>query len=344
MEVPMNNPKKVFFVALICGVFCALPMVFTAQRAPRLWPAIEPHKIDYLEVSDLHTIYYELSGNPKGKPVFVLHGGPGAQSQPYYRRFFDPERYLIVLSDQRGCGRSRPFAELEGNTTQELVGDIEKLRRHLGLDKIIVFGGSWGSTLGLAYSQAYPQNVSALVLRGIFTSTREELKHYYRGVRTFFPEAFDRFQEEFEAPVSPQLVAEKVRSEDLETRTRFSRAWTRYELKIAELEASDREVEDILRTPALAKLVYSLALFENHYLANGCFLRENQLLDQADKIAHIPAFLVNGRYDMICPPITAYRLHKKLPASKLYIIEGAGHSMAEEGITRALLRIMRELE
>lgn len=339
----MSGQKKIIII-LFCWGFLAMPKPFMAQEAIRLWPAIEPYQTDFLKVSELHEIYYELCGNPKGKPVFVLHGGPGAQSQPYYRRFFDPKKYLIVLSDQRGCGRSRPFAELKGNTTQDLVSDIEKLRCHLNLDKIIIFGGSWGSTLGLAYSETHPQNVSALVLRGIFTSTKAEIQHYYQGVRSFFPEAFDRFQGEFDAPVSPEVVANMVQSEDSSSRARSSQAWTRYELKIAELEVSDAEVNNLLQTPALAKLIYSLALFENHYLANSCFLAENQLLDQADKIAHIPAFLVNGRYDMICPPVTAYRLHEKLPQSKLYIIEGAGHSMSEEGITRALLRIMRELE
>ena len=342
MSRKFQNKKILIFIFL--SVLSASPKLPMVQGAVRLWPAIEPYESDFLEVSELHTIYYELCGNPKGNPVFVLHGGPGAQSQPYYRRFFDPEKYLIVLADQRGCGRSTPFAELKGNTTQDLVGDIEKLRRHLGLDKIIIFGGSWGSTLGLAYSQSYSRNVSALVLRGIFTSTKAEIQHYYQGVRSFFPEAFDRFQEEFDAPVSPELVADKVRSEQPGSRARYSQAWTRYELKIAELEASEAEVNNILRAPALAQLVYSLALFENHYLANDCFLQENQLLDQADKISHIPAYLVNGRYDMICPPITAYRLHQKLPQSELYIIEGAGHSMSEEGIMKALLRIMRELE
>lgn len=336
--------RKILLIMGLLGGLCAVPKFSTAQGTVELWPAIEPFKTDLLKVSDIHTIYYELCGNPKGKPVFVLHGGPGAQSQPFYRRFFDPKKYLIVLSDQRGCGRSTPFAELEGNTTPDLVGDIEKLRRHLGLDKIIIFGGSWGSTLGLAYSQSYPRNVSALVLRGIFTSTKSEIQHYYQGVRSFFPEAFDRFQGEFDAPVSPELVADKVRSEQPGSRARYSQAWTRYELKIAELEVSDREVANILRTPALSRLIYSLALYENHYLANGCFLAENQLFDQADKISHIPAYLVNGRYDMICPPITAYRLHQKLPQSELFIIEGAGHSMSEEGIMKALLRIMRELE
>jgi proline iminopeptidase len=340
----MNSLKRIILIIIFCWGFSAMPKLPMAQEAVRLWPAIEPYQTDFLKVSELHEIYYELCGNPKGKPVFVLHGGPGAQSQPFYRRFFDPKKYLIVLSDQRGCGRSRPFAELKGNTTQDLVSDIEKLRCHLNLDKIIIFGGSWGSTLGLAYSETHPQNVSALVLRGIFTSTKAEIQHYYQGVRSFFPEAFDRFQGEFDAPVSPEVVVDKVQSEDPRMRARFSQAWTRYELKIAELEVSDAEVNNLLQTPALAKLIYSLALFENHYLANSCFLAENQLLDQADKIAHIPAFLVNGRYDMICPPVTAYRLHEKLPQSKLYIIEGAGHSMSEEGITRALLRIMRELE
>jgi proline iminopeptidase len=341
----MNSRKGtiLFFLAVCCS-FHFVSGFPTEQEPAGLWPAIEPYEADFLKVSDVHTIYYELCGNPKGKPVFVLHGGPGAQAQPYYRRFFNPERYLIVLADQRGCGRSTPYAELKGNTTQDLVGDIEKLRRHLGLDKVVVFGGSWGSTLALAYSEAYPRNVSALVLRGIFTATEAEIRHYYQGVRSFFPEAFDRFQSEFETPVSPQLVLDKVRGERPGTRARYSQAWTRYELQIAEIEASEEEVNNILRTPALVRLVYSLALLENHYLANACFLEEGQLLEQADRIAHIPAFLVNGRYDMICPPITAYRLHDQLPESRLFIIEAAGHSLSEEGITRALLRIMRELE
>jgi proline iminopeptidase len=331
-------------VAVLLGSLLAPPKLSGAQEAVGLWPEIEPYKTDFLRVSDLHEIYYELCGNPKGRPVFVLHGGPGAQCLPVYRRYFDPKKYHIVLSDQRGCGRSRPFAELKGNTTQDLIGDIEKLRRHLGLSKIIIFGGSWGSTLGLAYGETHPQNVSALVLRGIYAATESELTHYFQGVRSFFPEAFDRFQGEFDAPATPKLVVDMVQSEDPRIRTRFSRAWARYELKIGELEISDAELEKILRNPALSRLIYSLALFENHYLANGCFLEENQLLDQADKIADIPTFLVNGRYDMICPPITAYRLHTKLPKSQLFIIEGAGHSMGEEGITQALLRIMRELE
>lgn len=314
------------------------------EQGAKLLPPIEPFKTGDLKVSALHQIHYELSGNPKGKPVVVLHGGPGAKSVPSYRRYFDPAKFLIVLFDQRGCGLSKPLFELRENTTWDLVEDIEKLRRHLGLGKIILFGGSWGSTLGLAYAETHPEATAGIVLRGIFTATKEEIEHYYKGVRSFFPEAHDRLAGALGRAPSPQAVLELVQSADEAARKRGERAWGVYEFKIAELQASDADVARLILSPALAETVRSLALIENHYMANGCFLDEGQLLRDAYKIKDIPAVFVNGRYDMICPPGTAYALHKALPKSRLVIAEASGHSQQEPAIEKAMLAAMREFE
>jgi proline iminopeptidase len=310
----------------------------------KLWPAIEPFKSGDLKVSEIHQIHFELCGNPQGKPVVVLHGGPGAKSLPYYRRFFDPAKFLIVLFDQRGCGLSRPLYELRENTTRDLVGDIEKLRLHLKLGKIILFGGSWGSTLGLAFAEAHPEATAGLILRGIFTSTGEELEHYYRGVRSFFPEAYDRLAGALGGQPSPQAVLKLVQSPDEALRKKGDRAWGIYEFKIAELQASDAEVARLIFSPALAETLHSLALIENHYMAHRCFLEEGQLLREASKIKDIPAVFVNGRYDMICPPLTAYKLHQALPKSRLVIAEASGHSQQEPAVEQALLKAMQEFE
>ena len=309
-----------------------------------LWPEVEPYESGYLQVSGIHEIYYELCGDPEGTPAFVLHGGPGARVIPYYRRFFYKKKIFIVLFDQRGCGRSKPFAELKQNTTPHLVEDIERLRNHLKLGKIIVFGGSWGSTLGLAYSETYPDSVRAMVLRGIFTATKGELDHYFKGVRLFFPEAHEKLQETLSYPPSPEIIHKLIEGGDRNASVKNSKARTSYEAKIAELAISDKEVERLVNLPELANMVYSLALIENYYLANSCFLEEGQLLRDADKIKDIPVTLVNGRYDMICPPVSAYRLHKRLNMSKLIIVEEAGHSMSEKGIEQALLKAVRDFE
>ncbi|MGB8952256.1 MAG: prolyl aminopeptidase [Candidatus Aminicenantales bacterium] len=310
----------------------------------RLWPNIEPFQTGDLKVSDLHQIHYELSGHPQGKPVVVLHGGPGAKSSPYYRRFFNPEKFLIVLFDQRGCGLSKPLFELRENTTPDLVADIEKLRVHLKLEKIILFGGSWGSTLALAYAETHPASTAGLVLRGVFTGTREEIDHYYRGVRAFFPEAYDKLESLLGQRPSPQAVLRLVQSGNAEERQKGARAWVEYEFKIAELQAKDAEIARLLDTPTLADTIHSLALIENHYMANRCFFEEGQLSRDAAKLKDIPAVFVNGRYDMICPPLAAYKLHRMLPLSKLVIAEASGHSLQERAIERALLIAMRDFE
>ncbi len=309
-----------------------------------LWPKIEPYKTGFLKVSDVHEIYYELNGNPNGIPVFVLHGGPGGKSSPYMRRFFNPDKFLIVLFDQRGAGKSKPFAEIRENTTWDLVGDIEKLRNKLNLGKIILFGGSWGSTLGLAYAEKYPEHVSGLVLRGIFTASKQEIDHFYNGgTAKFFPVIYDKFVSSLQKPDSvsiPEFLVDNILSGTISNRYRLSRLWAAYELKISSLYLPDSTLDNILKdfNPI------AFGLIENYYMANGCFLEEGQLLNNAYKIKDIRLVMVNGRYDMICPPINAYRLRKRLPDSKLIIAEKSGHWMGEKNIEDALIEVMKEFE
>lgn len=309
-----------------------------------LWPEIEPFRTGHLRVSDIHEIYYELCGSSGGRPVFVLHGGPGGSSSPYMRRFFNPEAFLVVLHDQRGSGKSRPFAETRENTTQHLVEDIERLRGHLGLGEIILFGGSWGSTLALAYAETYPENVAAMVLRGIFTSKKDEIDHFYHGgVRTFFPEVYDGLMSKLPgagAGSVPARLLALIEAGDSTAKYESTRAWAEYEIKISGLNVPDEALDDILRD--FNPLAFGL--LENYYMANGCFFEEGQILRDAHRIGDIPTVLVNGRYDMICPPVNAYRLHRELPGSELIIAESAGHWMGEPPIQRALLRAMKNLE
>lgn len=309
-----------------------------------LWPEIEPFDSDFLEVSSIHRIHYELCGNPKGKPVFVLHGGPGGSCSPYMRRFFDPGKFLIVLHDQRGAGKSTPFAEIKENTTQHLVEDIERLRTHLKLDKMLLFGGSWGTTLALAYGEAHPDCVSGMVLRGVFTATQAEIDHFYHGgVATFFPDVYEKFLNGLPDPNRrpiPEYLFSLIESPDAETRQRYCRLWAGYEIKICGLDMPDRQVQD-----ALARTnPYAFARLEDYYMANGCFLQEGQLLANAAKLKDIPIVMVNGRYDVICPPITAYKLKQKLPHAQLVLADGAGHWMGEKPIERELLKAMGRFE
>jgi proline iminopeptidase len=342
-----KNSHLVLALILVVSSFTLVCEDKGAREEIALWPEIEPFETDLLQVSDIHQIYYELSGNPKGKPVFVLHGGPGSESSPFMRRFCDPDKFLIVLHDQRGCGKSTPYAELEENTTQDLVEDIERLRKHLEAGQIIILGGSWGATLALAYAETYPENVSGMVLRGVFCCTQEEMDHYYHGgTRKFFPETYDKLLAMLPDPDRrplPNYFVELFESADSAERMRLSNAWVKYEVKIASLEVSDAWLDSVFGDEG-AEEGFSMSLLENYYLANGCFMEERQLLRDLDRIAHIPTTFVNGRYDMICPPITAYRLHQRLPKSKLVIAEAAGHWMGDEGVRDALLAAMREFE
>jgi len=315
-----------------------------AAPADRLWPQIEPFESGHLKVSPIHEIYYELSGNPEGRPVFVLHGGPGGRSTPYMRRLYDPERYLIVLYDQRGAGKSRPYGELRENDTWTLVEDIEHLRLHLGLERMILFGGSWGSTLALAYAESHPERVAGLVLRGVFTATQAEIDHFYHGgTAAFFPDVYERFLAELPDPQRrplPAYLYELIQTSEPPRRERYCLAWGRYEIRMAALEISDEQVDRIFEEEEPC----TFALFENYYMAHRCFLEEGQLLDNAGRLEGIPTWIVNGRYDAICPPRAAYELQKRIPGSKLVIAEGSGHWMGEPEIEMVLLSIFRELD
>jgi proline iminopeptidase len=345
IEVVREKEKTMKYILPVLLVLAASTVSAEDGTEVQLWPKIEPFETGYLEVSDGHEIYYELCGNPDGKPVFFLHGGPGGSCSPYMRRFCDPDKFLMVLHDQRGAGRSKPYAEIRGNNTQNLVGDIERLREHLGIHaKIILFGGSWGSTLGLAYAEAHPQNVEGLVLRGVFTATREEIDHFYHGgVRTYFPEVYDRFVQSLPDPDRrplPEYLFELIESDDESVRTKYAYEWARYEIRIASLDNPDEQVEQTLKN--FNPLAFSR--IENYYMANGCFLKEGQLLQESEKIADIPVIMVNGRYDVVCPPITAYRLHEMLPKSELILAERSGHWMGEPAIQTELLKAMRRFE
>jgi proline iminopeptidase len=335
---------KYLGVILMAGlVFCACSSN-ASENEMSLWPAIEPFENGFLKVSDIHEIYYELSGNRDGKAVFVLHGGPGGSSSPYMRRFCDPQKFLIVLYDQRGAGQSKPHAELRGNTTQNLVEDIEQLRTYLQLDKIILFGGSWGTTLALAYAETYPDNVSGIVLRGVFTATKQEIDHFYHdGANRCFPDAHDKLLSALPDPDRrplPPYLLELIQNSSGDERDKYCKAWAKYEIKMAVLEISDEWIDEHLEKND----PYIFALFENYYMANDCFLEEGQLLQNTDKIKDIQTVIVNGRYDLICPSITAYKLHKKLNNSKLVIAEGAGHWMGDRPIENALLKAFIEFE
>ncbi len=339
--------KKIFLSIWVLIVFITFSFCEDAsdnQTLGKLYPPIQPYQTGYLKVPDLHEIFYQLGGNPDGKPVMYLHGGPGAGCSAHDFQYFNPEKFHIVLHDQRGSGQSRPYAELKDNTTQHLVEDIEKLRTHLGLGKVFLFGGSWGSTLALAYAETYPQNVSGIILRGVFTATKDEIDHFYHGATArYFPENFAMLMKHIDKPAQknyPAQLLAKIQNPDSTLSQETARAWARYEGKIAFLNMPDQRLEMLLhRWP-----FFAFSLIENYYMANQCFLEEGQLLKHADKIIDIPTIIVNGRYDVICPPITAYRLHQKLPKSKLWIIEGAGHSASEPGIEAALVKAVNEFE
>jgi proline iminopeptidase len=308
------------------------------------WPPLAPYRTGYLRVSPQHEIFYQLGGNAQGLPVMFLHGGPGAGCSMNDFRYFNPEKFHVVLHDQRGCGQSRPYGELLDNDTQHLVADIEALRRHLGLGKVLLFGGSWGSTLALAYAETYPENVAGMILRGVFTASREEIDHFYHGgAGKFFPETYALLQKAIDRPQAhnyPQQLLVKLRSPDPALRQKAAQAWVRYESKLAFLKMSDDEIDKWLQ----GYNPFAFALLESHYMANRCFLKEGQLLDHAGRIAAIPAVIINGRYDVICPPYTAYRLHGKMAKSRLVIVDASGHSTSEAGIREALLRAVWEFE
>lgn len=304
------------------------------------YPALEPYQHGSLEVSALHSIYYECAGNPKGKPVLFIHGGPGGGIMPQYRQFFNPKLYNIVLVDQRGCGQSTPHAELQENTTQNLIADFEKLRLKLGIDRWQLFGGSWGSTLGLAYAQAHPEVVTELVLRGIFLGDQAGFDWIFQqgaGASQIFPDYWQEYVDAVPESERGDLIAAYYRmltSDNDAERLAAATAFTRWEMSISNLhvnqQARARAEQDAEFSAAFARL-------ECYYMVNHCFLKPNQLIDNIDKIKHIPLHIVQGRYDVVCPMRSAWQLHQAMPASQLTIVPDAGHSTLEPGIVSALI-------
>jgi proline iminopeptidase len=335
----INKRREFIVLSIVLVVFCSCSRNDNTSETVSLWPSIEPFQIGFLQVSNVHEIYYEVCGNPEGKPVFVIHGGPGGGCSPDMRRFFNPEKYLIVLHDQRGCGKS---------TTQFLVDDIELLRKKLKLEQIILFGGSWGSTLSLAYAETYPENVSAMVLRGVFLGGDEDINNIMVNVvPKFFPVEYNTL---FEALPDDSLFflpatwLKKVQSNNQVEREAYTKIISRYEYKASGLHMDDEMLDEYYNSEENYEEYYNLALMEMYYFANNCFLEKDQLLMNAYIIEHVPTTIVNGRYDMVCPPYKAYKLHNKLPDSKLIIVEKSGHLMSEKGIETELLRAMIELE
>ncbi len=303
-----------------------------------LYPSIKPYNEGKLPVSSLHTIHYEQSGNPNGKPVIFLHGGPGGGITPMYRQYFDPEKWRIIIFDQRGCGQSTPYAELRENTTWDLVSDIEQLREHLKIEQWVVFGGSWGSTLALAYSQTHPERCLGLILRGIFMLRQKELRWFYQeGASNIFPDAW----QEYLKPIPPEerddLISayyKRLTSDGHNIRLEAARAWSIWEASTSKLIPS----EDTIKRFGEEEFAEAFARIECHYFVNKGFLAtENQLLDNAHKISDIPGVIVQGRYDVVCPMITAWELHQVWPKAKFVVVGDAGHSISEPGIRDALI-------
>lgn len=303
-----------------------------------LYPKIDPYDTGELAVGKLHTIYYEQFGNPRGKPAVFVHGGPGGGSSPGQARFFDPTHYRIILFDQRGCGKSRPHASLEDNTTWDLVDDIERLREHLGVERWLVFGGSWGSTLALSYAETHPEAVTELVLRGIFMLRKREIDWFYQeGASRIFPDAWEHYLAVIPEEERGDLVRayyKRLTSDDPQVRVEAARAWSIWEGSTSSLAGNP----NLLTTMGQDRFALAFARIECHYFINrGFFDQESQLFDNLDRIRHIPAVIVQGRYDMVCPMETAWALHRAWPESKLVVAPLAGHSAFEPEIQHHLV-------
>ena len=303
-----------------------------------LFPNIEPFNTFYLPVSDLHTIYVEESGNKNGKPVIFLHGGPGGGVDPKYRRYFNPDKWHIIMFDQRGCGKSTPFAELKENTTWDLVDDIEKIRNHLSIDRWVIYGGSWGSTLSLAYSQTYPDSCKALILRGIFLVRKKEIHWFYQeGASKIFPDNWQSFVAPIPIEKRNNLLEAYYNlliGEDSSKKIEAAKAWSTWEGSTVRLIQD----KDFIGDFSDEKFAEAFARIECHYFMNNAwFNSDNHLIENVDKIRHIPAVIVHGRYDIICPVENAWELHQAWPESELHIIPDAGHSIFEEGIKDKIL-------
>ncbi len=309
-----------------------------SQKLKDLYPPLDAYKTHMLKVSPLHEIYAEESGNPKGVPIVFVHGGPGGGTNPDHRRFFDPKKYRIILFDQRGCGKSTPFAELRENTTWDLVGDMERIRTHLSIDSWVVFGGSWGSTLGLSYAISHPSKVQALVLRGIFLLRKREIDWFYQeGCSRIFPDLWEKYL----APIpqherSDMLTAyhKRLTGADAKVRSEAAKDWSIWEGSTSKLFVDP----NLQSTFGDDKFADAFARIECHYFMNkGFFPSDNYLIENVGKIRHIPATIVQGRYDVVCPVDSAWALHRAWPEANLVIVPDAGHSAMEIGIRAQLV-------
>ncbi len=308
-----------------------------ASTLQGLYPPIEPYASGMLDVGDGHSVYWEMCGNPDGKPAVFLHGGPGGGANADHRRLFDPARYRVLLFDQRGCGRSKPHAALEANTTWHLVADIERLRELLEVESWLVFGGSWGSTLALAYAETHPERVSELVLRGIFTLRRFELEWYYQaGASLLFPDKWERFLAPIPEGERGDLISayrRRLTDPDRDVRIAAALAWSRWEGETITL------LPDPLIAAEMTKDDFALAFarIENHYFVHGGWLGEGQLIANAGVLKGMPGLIVHGRYDIACPAQNAWDLHRAWPEAEFHLVEGAGHAYSEPGILHRLI-------
>jgi proline iminopeptidase len=313
------------------------------HRADVLFPEIDPYATGRIDVDPRHTLYWETCGNPKGVPVVFLHGGPGGGCLPHHRRYFDPAFWRIALFDQRGAGRSAPLAELADNTTHNLVADLEQLRRHLGIAQWLLFGGSWGSTLALAYAEAHPMRCLGLVLRGIFLARPAEIDWFMHGMRHTFPEAWRAFSEFLPARERDDLLGSYYRRlthPDPVVHMPAAHAWDRYEGACSRLLPS---ADPLPRFDSDASAL-AIARIEAHYFVHDAFLGANQLLANVGRIRHLPCTIVQGRYDVICPPVTADALARAWPEAEYIVVPDAGHSIREPGITRELVAAMVRMQ
>ncbi|MEE6250125.1 MAG: prolyl aminopeptidase [Bdellovibrionota bacterium] len=308
-----------------------------------LYPKSQPFDEGYFKVSEIHEIYYYRHGNPEGEPVVFLHGGPGGGINEDYHQYFDPKKYHIVLFDQRGCGKSKPFSELEENNTWNLVSDIEALRNKFNIKKWAVFGGSWGSCLALAYASKHPEQITAMFLRGIFTLRESELKWFYQeGASHLFPDAWEKYLAAIPENEREDLMLayhKRLTGEDKAEREKAAKAWSIWEASTSKLYVDPKHIEEAGED----QFADAFARIESHYFHNkGFFNSDNYLLDRVETYRNIPSWIVQGRYAVVCPSTTAYELHKRWPEANFQIIPDAGHSLSEKGITEALIKATDE--
>ena len=308
-----------------------------------VFPEIEPYRSGTLAVDELHTLYWEECGNPEGQPVLFLHGGPGAGTSPSHRRFFDPAHYRIVLFDQRGAGKSTPLGEYRNNTTALLIEDIEKIRVMLGIQQWLVFGGSWGSTLALAYGEAHPERCLGFILRGIFLCTKAEVDWFVNGMGYFYPEIHQRFAEAIPVEERGDLLQAYVKRlfcDDPAIYMEAARNWSRYEGSCLFLKPQAEAIASFESD----EVSLGIGRLEAHYMLHGAFMEDDALIRNIAKIRHLPAVIVQGRYDVICPPVSAYRLHQAWPEAAYHVIGDAGHAAMEPGIASALVQATEDFK